>query len=84
MNNAINETFPVVATLAQPGFAGRHPKYRIAWSMRPEIWHPDDDARSASFRDLADRGLAGVEYVRTTDSRDDAVAALEQKGGVSR
>ena len=51
-----------VTTIAQPGFVGRLPKYRTAWSEDLEIWNPSTDARCKGYRILKRKGLAGVTY----------------------
>lgn len=66
-------------TLAQPGFARRHPKYRIAHAVAGCGWAPGQDARSAAYREAGCQ--AAVEYVRQSGTPDFAaprhmVAAL--------
>lgn len=62
----------VNVSMAQPGFAGRCAKFRVAYSVAPRLsgWHPTDDARSADYKRAVAAGLADVRYERGASARD--------------
>lgn len=51
------------------------PKWRIAVSARPSLWHPTSEAKCHEYYVLAKHGEAAVRYV--TGQRSDAKEALD-------
>lgn len=56
------------------------PKWRIAVSARPSLWHPTSEAKCHEYHVLAKYGEAMVRYI--TGSRSEAVDCLELLKGV--
>jgi hypothetical protein len=57
-----------IISLVQPGFIGRKPKWRIAWSSDCERWSPSQDGRLNSFRELFKEKKAGIDYIRANQT----------------
>lgn len=62
------------------GALGGTRKYRLAWTLRPNLWHPKNIATTRPFRTAKNLGLAGVIYAKGAEARDTEILKLETQG----